>query len=96
MTHDRYAKWRDSSFPFAEDKWMPEVIIDVIEGGNGIHGPVSVSAEDHGRIKRGEVTFSTCYEAKEAARAIATKIVWTKWGIPEERLIEWSKERSED
>ncbi|MBI3428862.1 MAG: hypothetical protein HY050_02140 [Actinobacteria bacterium] len=86
MTYDRHAKWRDSSFQFARDQWMPEVFLDVIEGSNGIHMPLIVSERIHEKIKWGEIVFPTRDAAKEAAYVMVAKFVQKRWGISEKML----------
>ena len=67
---ERYAKWRNMSFQISKEpieKWIPEAIIDVIEGSKVSHAQVLLSDEDCERVERGEIIFSKPEQAKAAA-----------------------------
>jgi len=89
MVMVKYVKWKDCSFLMKEGGWMPEAIMDVIDGDRGIHCNVLVGDRDFDMIKSGWVVFSTRETAKEAARLLVTRLARGKWYISEERLQEW-------
>ena len=62
----------------SEDKWVPEAIADVIEGGRAQSQQVHLSDADHEKMKRGELTFFTAAEAKAAAYEMVKRIAWDK------------------
>jgi len=84
-------RWRDKSFRMSTDpeRWVPEAIIEMIEGGTTRTQPVYLSEDDSERIKRGELVYSTKLEAKAATQDMVRKAVWNEWRIPGEGIQEY-------
>lgn len=88
---ERYVKWRDKSFQISREpeRWVPEAIIDVIEGSTAKPQQLLLSNEDSEKIKRGDLVYSTHAQAKAAVYEIVKKHVWNEWGIPDEKIQEY-------
>ena len=88
---ERYVKWRDKSFQttHAPERWVPEAIVDLIEGGTASSQPLLLSLEDAEKVKRGELVYTTQAQAKAAAYEMMKRYVWNEWSIPGEKIQEW-------
>lgn len=89
---EKYAKWRDRSFQMdhgSVEKWVPEAVVDVIEGSGVFSQEILLSNGDSEKIKRGDIVYSTHAQAKAAAYEMVKTWVWNKWGIPEEKIQEY-------
>ncbi len=87
---ERYVKWRDKSFQTSREpeRWVPEAIVDVIEGSKVYSQQILLSYENSEKVKRDEIVYSTHAQAKAAAYEMGKRHVWNEWTIPEEKIQE--------
>ena len=86
---ERYVKWQDRSYQTSEGLWVPEAVVEVLEGDEGESQTVYLSSaapEQHGAPP---APVATAAEAKAAAFDMVKQAVWETWRIPEARIEEY-------
>jgi hypothetical protein len=91
LSMKKYVKWRDRSFRTTHkaESWVPEAMIDLVEGSKAFSQQLLLPEKDAERIKRGEILCSNREQAKNVAYEMVKRHAWNEWRIPEEQIQEY-------